>query len=454
MAGTSITIRDYHKEIPGELVNNSWIFPQINSLNSHNKTTEWRIQVKVFAMRDDIILPDIPANAFVEFDPVFLDNKPLDASIRAWINVDSRIADGKIRKSVPTIISKGKNIGKASATNVVCQALRDALGEHNKHLRKVVGEKTEGETTRYPPMLAQTLKEQAVPPTIEGSYVQRKFNGVRTVTTLEQDGSVIMYSRRKKTYPGFVYIKQELQEVLKFYWDAGKQLYLDGEIYRHGTSLQDISGQARREDAPTDIKYNYMIYDCFIPSEPTLKFTQRKAILDEIFENFQLEYAKPVETWAVQTIEEVMALYQRFIGENYEGAMLRLDEPYRYSYNEYHSKVLLKIKATLDAEFPIVGWETGEKGKAASALMIICETNGQKFPVTPAMEIPDRIELAKKMNTIVERLPNGEEGLPNGNKTFFEQEYLGKPLIVYFDEYSNDNIPQRARTKMEIRTAD
>jgi hypothetical protein len=66
-----------------------------------------------------------------------------------------------------------------------------------------------------------------------------------------------------------------------------------------------------------------------------------------------------------------------------------------------------------------------------------------KFPVTPAMELPERIILAKKMAIIEE----------NG-KTHFENNYLGKMLIVYFDEKSIDGLPQRARTKMEIRTWD
>jgi len=441
MAGSSITVRDYHKEVPGQLTPTSWLFPALESVNTHKKKTMWQIQVRVFVSNDKVVLP-VPEAAFVPFDPVYLDNKKIDPNLRGWINVDFRIGDGKIRKNVPTIVYKGKNIGKASETNAVCQAIRDAYGEYNKHLRKIVGEPADGETVRYPPMLAQLLKEQTVQPDVTGCFVQRKYNGVRAVTTLDGD-NVIMYSRRKKIYPGFGYIKAELKMILDFYREEGRQLYLDGEIYKHGVALQDISGQSRREETADDPRCDYMIYDCFVANEPELKYSQRKAILDQIFENFELVYAKPVETFNVNTIEEVMDLYKGFIEEGYEGAMLRLDSPYRYSYNEYHSRVLLKIKETLDAEFNIVGWETGEKGKAADALMIICEVNGVKFPVTPAMELPERIALAKKMSE-----------LDHNGKTFFETNYLNKPLIVYFDEYSKDGVPQRARTKMEIRNWD
>ena len=187
---------------------------------------------------------------------------------------------------------------------------------------------------------------------------------------------------------------------------------------------------------------NYMIYDCFIPDEPQLQFTARKAILDEIFAKFDLEYTRPVETFEVASLDEVNRLYNGFIADGYEGAMIRLNVPYKYSYNEHHSKVLLKMKETRDHEFEITRWETGKKGKAAGALMIVCVTeSGKEFPVTPAMEIADRVALAKKMSSIE----------PNG-KTHFENHWRGKPLIVYFDEWSKEHVPQRGRTKMEIRT--
>jgi hypothetical protein len=78
--------------------------------------------------------------------------------------------------------------------------------------------------------------------------------------------------------------------------------------------------------------------------------------------------------------------------------------------------------------------------------MIVCSMPNdpnRRFPVTPAMELPDRIALAKKMALVED----------NG-KTHFENNYLGRMLIVYFDEKSVDGLPQRARTKMEVRTWD
>jgi ATP-dependent DNA ligase len=369
----------------------------------------------------------------------------MDPNIHAWIKVDSRVENGKIKKSSPTIVTKGKNLGKMSATNVLCQALRDAYGLHNKQLKKAVTEIPVG-VERHPPMLAQLLKEQKTPPDFSsGVYVQRKYNGVRTVTTYDQENNnVIMYSRRKLIYPGFGYIKNELKDILEHYWAGGDQLYLDGEIYRHDLPLQDISGYSRREDQPGDVKVNYMIYDCFVANKPHMKYSERKELLDEIFADGEFVYCKEVETFLVHSREEIDKLYDQFIEENMEGAMVRVDTYYHYSQNERHSKVLLKLKETFDTEMEIVGFMTGKKGKASEALMMVCRTpEGKVFNVTPAMELPARITLAKKMSEVED----------NG-KTYFENHYLGKPVIIYYDEMSKDKVPQRARTKLEVRTWD
>jgi hypothetical protein len=210
------------------------------------------------------------------------------------------------------------------------------------------------------------------------------------------------------------------------------------------------------DDSATQIKCDYMVYDCFIPGQE-LKYSERKVLLDEIFDTFEFTSVIQVPTYIATTMDEINALYQQFLGEKYEGAMIRFNRPYKYSYNAHHASILLKMKPTEDAEYEIVRWETGLKGKALGALMIVCKTKSVvkdgvvmpevEFPVTPAMEIPDRIALAAKMNTPD---PTPE----NPVATYFDTHYKGKPLIVYFDEVSNKNVPQRARTKMEIRTWD
>jgi ATP-dependent DNA ligase len=456
MSGQAIYVRDYRTEIPGGLNDDrtEWQFPVIKSTNAHGRETFWKIYVRLARVDAGGTVA-----VFIEVEDKYFDNAPLDADIAGWINVDSGVLGGKTKKSSPTVVKVGKNLGRAGATNVWTQALRDAYGIYNRQLKKsahgAAGVAAATGVEMFPPMLAQTLASQKTPLIVSESssvFVQRKYNGVRAVATLKCNGDpadaavhceVVMYSRRKNIYPGLPRIRAELLPVLRYYWEEGRRLYLDGELYKHGVALQDISGHARREGAD-DAAYEYMIYDCFVADEPTLKYQERKAILDFIFEEFALNHARAVETFIATSHDEIKRYYEQFLSEGFEGAMIRTNSTYQYSYNERHSKVLLKMKPTEDAEMVVVGYTTGGKGKAAAALMIICETPGGKvFPVTPAMEIDDRIALAKKM---------GEVEL-NG-KTHFENHWKGQKIIIYFDEYSKDGVPQRARTKLEKRTWD
>ncbi len=269
-------------------------------------------------------------------------------------------------------------------------------------------------------------------------FIQRKYNGLRCLATWAGD-SCALYSRGLNRYVGFDYIRKELAPVIAEY----PGLHLDGEIYGHGVPLQVISGDARRAGDHPDRKYVYQIYDCFVPAEPDMTLSERAEMLDMIFSGTEFTYCLRVETAPV-TKAEIKGKFDEFVAEGYEGAMIRLDLPYEYGVNHHRSKSLLKLKEEFDDELAIAGWETGRKGKAAEALMIRCAAaNGTVFPVTPAMELPVRIELARKM-PIVE----------SNGKTHFENHWLGKKIIVTYDELSKDGIPQRARTSMEERTWD
>lgn len=460
MAGTSINVKNFRTEIPGALdaEGETWEFPPVFSTNAHKKATVWRIYVRVVD----------PAGEFMLIDDDWFDStNPVPG--RGWIKVDSGLVGGKIKDSSATIVPVGKNIGRASATNAWTQSLRDAFGAYNRQLKKGTAAPAKSSTELFPPMLAQVWGSSPgtkISPSAESPlFMQRKYNGVRVVATLERVNPadpanpptwrVILYSRHRNLYPGFPYLRAELLPALAEFWESGRKIYLDGEIYKHGAALQDISGAARRDETTReradDVKYDYMIYDCFIPTEPDIKFTERRELLESVFDGVDdraRATGSPSHLHLVDTAEvidehAIRAFYDQAIADEYEGAMIRLDAPYEYSYNDRHSRVLLKMKPSFDHEFPIVGWSADGVGKAAGALMIICAHGGKQFPVTPAMEIPERVALARKMPTVEE----------NG-KTHYENHWQGKPLIVTFDERSKDGLPLRARTKMQIRTWD
>lgn len=470
MTSNSVNIKDYRTEIPGSFNadRTAWVFPAVITMTSHGKESSWQIRVSVVKSAGNPT--DEP-----EFMPIideYFDSSTVMTGLIGWFKVDTGIA-GTISKRVATLVTTGKNLGKKSATNVFTQALRDALGLYNTQAKKatarpVVINNTNNATaiTMYPPMLAQVYSavygkswpQSTNSVNLDGTtatdsvtmYIQPKYNGVRGVFVLDTTvtpNTVVMYSRRKNLYPGFAYIKEELAPVLADAAAKGLQLYLDGELYKHGIALQDISGYARREDKTGDIKLDFMLYDCYVANKPEMLYVDRKAILDDIFAKFPLVYTKQVPTRACSDLDCATAVYKQALADGFEGAMVRLNAPYRVSYNEYHSPVLLKMKPVFDAELTIVSYGIATKGKAAGAIMITCAVNDTEgaptFPVTPAMEIADRVALAKRMGEV-----------ESNGKTHFENHWLGRKIIVEYDELSKDKVPLRARTKMTVRTWD
>jgi ATP-dependent DNA ligase len=453
MAAKSLIIKDYRNEIPGGFRDESkteWVFPVIEYPNGKGKTNKWQIKVRLFRQQGNEVV-------FIPILDEYFDSATDMTGISGWIKVDAGVLGGKTRESEPTIVTTGKNTGRANATNVFQQTLRDALSLHNKQLSKVAKEGPVGDTVRYPPMLAQDLRTINTKPDItKGVYVQMKYNGVRGVATLDflnGDPVVIIYSRRGKTYPLLGHIKRELLPVFLHYYQQGKRLYLDGELYLHGRPLQEIAGIARRDrvkgDELDEIMLQYHVYDCFFTDELAMPYSERRIRLEDICRMFaELEYVQCVETHYVNTQEELDRLYRQFLDAGYEGAMIRpANQPYQFSYNEYHSANLLKMKPRYDAEYEIVGYDHGERGKASKALMMICKTPaGTEFYVTPAKELAWRIQMYEQMSQKVN--VNGVE------MTVFERDFKGKKLIVYYDEKTSDDVPARASTEMEVRDWD
>ncbi len=445
MSSTATTIRTID-QVPGKIVDGiTWEFPAIIGTNAHGKKTIWKIIVR--AVKETGGPPD--SQTKFEFQTItsdMLDNRKLPGSIFGYIDVESGLIGGKIKETVPTIVKVGKNLRKANETNTFRQALRDALGKYNKQLRtaSATAPTEDGSFVPLLPMLAKVYEPDKMNINFDKSFLQRKYNGVRAIATLvnvKGTDEVVMYSRTGKIYPGFLPHKEELLPILKkFLVEKGQNLYLDGEIYKHGMALQTLSGNARKGD--DKIPVSYMVYDCFCNKgdEKALTFPQRFEIIKQIF-TAKFTWCQLVETVPAVSRENVDKFYKQALLDGYEGAMLRRDEPYRHSVNGYHSTNILKIKSTLDEEFEIVGWTTGTMGKAAGAFMVVCKTpDGIEFTVTPALEISERMNLAEQMSEVGPDL-----------KTHFEAEYLGKMLTVYFAEYSKEKVPQQARTSMELR---
>lgn len=373
-----------------------------------------------------------------------------DIIAEAW--VETGIENMKITRSAPTYFDKPLNEGKSNERNVLQNSLvyaraqwlkKKEKGGNEKKSNKVVISNNE-ENIMYFPMLAKPFKD-GEKHLLFPIYVQPKLDGIRCLIFLRKKNggveNVVAYTRAKKIFPSVEYLKKILYKYLNALYDEeqNQSIYLDGELYKHGKKLQDISGDSRNEKADTTSvnRNEYHIYDCFYPKELSTPYSERYEQLKDLFKALSKKDAKTIKyvpTYLVNSMKKASDKYREFTEMGYEGAMLRnVDGPYLSDPNKtgtfLRSNDLVKLKPKFTDEFKVVGYTDGAKGKDKGAIIWQCETeDGVVFNVTP------------KDITYTERYE-----LFNDAENNFDKKYKNKMLTVEYEDISNTGVPLRAK---------
>lgn len=194
-------------------------------------------------------------------------------------------------------------------------------------------------------------------------YASRKIDGVRC--SFYWDGFQIKTaSRGGGDYD--MAVRQMIQhpQLIKFFKEHPDYV-LDGELYKHGKSLQQISGAVRKEKASTPW-LEYYIYDVMIPD---MVFEERLEILEEIKKELQLDF-QPEREWGENALHFQMVPHEKVTGwnaikklhdiyveEGWEGCVIR-DPNKAYKFGGRGSE-MIKVKMYQDAEFEITGLSEG-----------------------------------------------------------------------------------------------
>lgn len=427
---------------------------------------KWQIHVRLIKTSNTELTGidwDLLAEKQVLIKPEYYTNgKKLPAGIKAEVWVETGIETGKITRSAPTYISDAVNEGKSNERNPFQQALIYSRSQWLKRKEKGCTETKSAPTkskkkvtadfinnTMYFPMLAKTFKdgEKHLKYPL---YIQPKLDGVRCLVYLQKKNggveNVVAYTRTKKPFPSVEYLKKILYPYLNDLYDEGahQSIFLDGELYKHGKRLQDISGDSRNEKTNTTSentdRNEYHVYDCFYPLEMDNPFTQRHEQLVMLYDALTDEDAaviKSVPTHKVKSYEAAEAKYDKFVAMGYEGAILRNSNgPYLGNCLKtgafLRSKDLVKMKQRFSDEYECVGYTEGSKGKDKGAVIWICQTADKDSPV--------QFNVTPKNTTYEERYKLFQDCEEN-----FDNKYAGRMLTVEYEDLSKDNVPLRAK---------
>ncbi len=282
----------------------------------------------------------------------------------------------------------GKNIGKANETTPHDQAVIEVRSKVNKKIvegYKVIEatgclENMElKEAPKSPlPMLAQGWDDQSHKMIGKTCHIQRKFDGHRCVAN-PLTGE--LFTRTGEPILGVPHISEQ---ILSMTFPKEIQ-WLDGEMYNHDLSLQEISSIVRQQKVldPFYRLIEYNVYDC-IDQGCQKSYDDRSILLNQIV---QTENVKIVESLRVVALkaETVDHYHDEYVSEGYEGAMVRLASS-KYQIDK-RSMNLLKVKKFDQEEFPIVNLNR-EKHKETLGTFTLLLPNGNMFDSTPKM--PDK----------------------------------------------------------------
>lgn len=336
-----------------------------------------------------------------------------DASEAKVVLQYAKALDGKTTRR--EYQAQRKNIGRSNETTCLEQAQLELDSRTSKQLDKGYVERQEDASKPSTntlglekPMLAQSL-DKVKPEQIDWSqaYAQPKLDGHRA---LFKDG--VLYSRQGKPLD----LPHIVDDLHMYGFD---DLHLDGEIYLHGKTLQEISSLIKRPQEGTDslVFHIYDLVDSKPYSERYQEIWSRLMELDEAPPTFDV-----VSTFNAGNFEELQKAHQINLAQGYEGTMLRWGSA---GYEDgKRSKHLLKMKNFQDAEFEIIGYQEGKpyvtKEMTFQVPVWVCQTpSGKSFTCTAQ---GDRFEKHALWET--------------------RAEHIGKQLTVKYHYLSKDGIPQ------------
>jgi DNA ligase 1 len=245
------------------------------------------------------------------------------------------------------------------------------------------------------PMLAQKRKDVRHI-NYEGAQLQKKLNGHRCLIT-RQDA----YTRNGKWITTIGHILETMTHL-----PEGETV--DGELYRHGISLQTISSWIKR-DQPNSRLLGYVAYDMVSPE----KFTDRYRKLREYVPRNSPSPTLVLGNRPYTDEEDMIRLFRETRNEGFEGLILRTDDC-GYEVGT-RSNSLIKIKEFFDDEFKVIGISASKRDWA----ICTCVTADERTFDVLAPGTHDT-----KKQTLIDK-----------------DRYVGKYLTVSYSELTDDGTP-------------
>lgn len=231
--------------------------------------------------------------------------------------------------------------------------------------------------------------------------VSPKYDGVRCL--MYWDGEQVRTaSRGGEHYDNATDHIRECQPLIDFFKE-NPTIILDGELYKHGKTLQQISGAARLEKNAYDCDWlEYHVYDMYDKSKPDMDAYSRVNFLLNDFggQLKDVDNIKLVSHQLESSEENIWKLHDQYVELGFEGCVIR--DPSRPYKPNGRTNDMIKFKQYLDATYKIIGYELGLRG--SEDMVFVCEMeDGRTFKASP---IGDRETKQEYVDNFEEKYKN------------------------------------------------
>jgi len=319
-----------------------------------------------------------------------------------------------------------KNTGKINATTNIEQSAAEIEAKYKKQLKTGYFHKiTDIDKELYiSPMLCKGFIER-LNKVIYPVIVDRKYNGGRCITSKRG-----MFSRKGEPYVSTTHIWESIYPLFEEYPD----LVLDGEFYNHDYrfKLNEIMKLIRKSVHITyqDLqesraKIKYYVYDAYgfeSITKDTKQFERRSA-LKELLKGF--EFIEIVEGQIANNEKEVYDIYQEYLDDGYEGAIIRLN----CGYENKRSANLLKLKPEDSDEAIIVDILEGDGNWSKTGKILKLKWKNKVFNATFKGTYEEGVQFLKDRN-----------------------KWLGKEITFLYNGLTGLKIPNFARMDIDNNT--
>ena len=223
-------------------------------------------------------------------------------------------------------------------------------------------------------------------------FVQPKLEGERCRALLNQgagewEDNVIQLSSTELELIGTPHIARELSRLANAVpiWNTNLiKRELDGELYKHKLTFQQIHSRASRKVNihPKHKELEYHVFDFpRFEALQSIRVTQMESLYKVILE-LELKYIKIVPTYTVDDYTGMLFHLKMFREQGYEGIIIRHPENI---YERKKSVMIMKLKPTEKDKYKIVGFteEISKDGIAKGTLgaFVVVDKDNSSFKV-------------------------------------------------------------------------